>query len=261
MIQRPAPPSPKPIAGIRHMVAVASGKGGVGKSTVAANLAVTLAQAGYRTGLVDADIYGPSVARMMGLSGEPTYHDKKIVPPEAHGVKCMTMGILLDENAPAVWRGPMATKALAQLMLGTGWGELDILVLDLPPGTGDIHLSIAQNYKLSGAVIVSTPQEVALMDVKKAITMFEKVNIPVFGLVENMSYFIDPESGQYHHLFGEGNVQQVCDKLSLPLLATLPIDPAIAEGGDNGTPYTASHSDTTLAASYATLAQHIIEQL
>jgi len=216
--------NPKKIEGIKHIIAVASGKGGVGKSTVAVNLAVALVKEGYVTGLVDADIYGPSVARMMNLSGEPEVKEARMIPPENYGVKTMSMGLLLAEDAAVVWRGPMISKALQQLMMGANWGNLDFLVIDLPPGTGDIHLSIAQNFDVSGVVIVSTPQEVALLDVKKAIAMFAKVHVQVLGVVENMSYFDDPDTGKRNYIFGKGSVKKMASEQNLDILAEIPLN-------------------------------------
>lgn len=258
---RPAPPTPKPIPGVRHAIAVAAGKGGVGKSTVAVNLAVALAKLGHKVGLVDADIYGPSIARMMQLEGKPDIRDNKMVPPERYGVKCMSMALLLDENAPAVWRGPMATKALAQLVVGADWGELDYLVLDLPPGTGDIHLTIAQNFTLSGAVIVATPQEVALLDVRKAIGMFGKVGIPVLGVVENMSYFIDPNSGTKLYIFGQMGVKKMAEAHHIALLGEIPVEPLVSETSDSGEPITASHPDHAIAQAFMAIAKQVSDKL
>ena len=231
----PPPPTPKPLAGVKRIIAVASGKGGVGKSTIAVNLAVAFAKSGLKVGLVDADIYGPSLAKMLGLKEKPEVVDNQMIPPVRHGVKLMSMGLLLDENTPTVWRGPMVSKALAQLFRGAAWGELDILVVDMPPGTGDIHLSIAQNFEVSGVVIVSTPQEVALLDVKKAIGMFEKLHIPILGMIENMSYF--EVNKERHYPFGKEGAKKLSQQLGLPFLGELPIDSAISQGGDSGEPF------------------------
>ncbi len=234
---RPPPPTPKLLPNIKHVIAVASGKGGVGKSTVAVNIAVTLARTGHKVGLVDADIYGPSVPHMLNLKDKPEVKDNAMIPCEAYGVKAMSMGLLLDKDAPVVWRGPMATKALNQLIRGADWGNLDYLIIDLPPGTGDIHLSIVQNVILSGAVVVSTPQEVALLDVRKALGMFEKVSVPILGVVENMSYFQD-SSGIKHYMFGQGNITKLADELTIPVLAHIPIVQELAAASDQGEPLT-----------------------
>ena len=231
----PPPPTPKPLAGVKRIIAVASGKGGVGKSTVATNLAVAFAQKGLRVGLVDADIYGPSLAKMLGLKEKPEIVDNQMIPPMRHGVKLMSMGLLLDEKTPTVWRGPMVSKALSQLFRGAAWGELDLLIIDMPPGTGDIHLSIAQNFEVSGVVMVSTPQEVALLDVKKAIGMFEKLHIPILGMIENMSYF--EIAGTRHYPFGKEGAKNLSQKLGITFLGELPIDEAISQGGDKGEPF------------------------
>ncbi len=227
------PPSPKAIPGVKKIIAVASGKGGVGKSTIATHLALSLAGAGKKTGLVDADILGPSVAKMMGLSKEPEIRDNKMIPREKHGVKVLSMGLLMGENTPMVWRGPMVTKALHQLMLAADWGELDYLIMDLPPGTGDIQLSMAQNYKIDGVILVSTPQEVALLDVKKAAVMFMKVNIPIIGLLENMSYYEDG-AGEKIEIFGKGHCERFCRESGIKFLGQMPILPEISAGCDKG---------------------------
>lgn len=231
----PATPTPQPLAGIKHVIAVGSGKGGVGKSTVAVNIATALAQQNLSVGLVDADIHGPSVAYMMGVSGEPEVKNKQMLPPIAHGVKVMSMGLLLGENVPVVWRGPMVTKALHQLMRGADWGELDYLIIDLPPGTGDIHLSIAQNFEVDGVLMVTTPQSVAALDVKKAFEMLAKVSIPVIGLVENMSY-IEDDNGKRYHPFGSSKTASLAKDYHTDIWAEIPLREAISEESDKGQP-------------------------
>lgn len=255
------PPAPKSLAFVNHIIAVGSGKGGVGKSTVAVNIAVSLAKLGHSVGLVDADIYGPSVARMMNLKGEPKVKEGRMIPPENYGIKCMSMGLILKEDVPVVWRGPMVTKALQQLMLGADWGNLDYLVLDLPPGTGDIHLSIAQNFTISGAVMVSTPQDIALIDVKKAIGMFKKVGTPILGVVENMSYFIDPESGNRTSIFGKGGVKKMARKLKIDVLGEIPIKQEIAETSDKGRPFVISFEDDEITETYLSIARKIAKKV
>jgi len=229
------PPTPSPLAGVKKIILVGSGKGGVGKSYVAVNLAVALAKAGHKTGLVDADIHGPSVAKMLGISGEPLVEKNQIIPPEKYGIKVMSMGFLIGEEAPLVWRGPMISKALYQLLRAAKWGELDFLVIDMPPGTGDIHLSIAQNFTVDGAVIVTTPQEVAILDVKKCINMLKKVGIPILGIVENMSYFAD-SGGNKNYIFGVPKGKQLAKAVGTELLAEIPLDQKISELSDKGIP-------------------------
>lgn len=225
------------IPGIKHVVAVASGKGGVGKSTVAANLAVALEQTGARVGLCDCDIYGPSISLMFGTRERPTAtEENKIVPIEQYGLRLMSMGFLLDDTSPAILRGPMVTRYTQQFLRQVEWGELDYLVLDLPPGTGDIQLTIVQTVALSGAIIVTTPQEVALIDARKAATMFEKVNVPVLGLIENMSYFMSPSDGKRYDIFGSGGGEREARRLRVSLLGQIPIDIATREAGDRGIP-------------------------
>jgi ATP-binding protein involved in chromosome partitioning len=225
------------IPGIKHVFAVASGKGGVGKSTVAANLAVALEQTGARVGLCDCDIYGPSISLMFGTRERPTAtEENKIVPIEQYGLRLMSMGFLLDDTSPAILRGPMVTRYTQQFLRQVEWGELDYLVLDLPPGTGDIQLTIVQTVALSGAIIVTTPQEVALIDARKAATMFDKVNVPVLGLIENMSYFMSPSDGKRYDIFGSGGGEREARRLRVPLLGQIPIDIATREAGDRGIP-------------------------
>jgi ATP-binding protein involved in chromosome partitioning len=231
---------PQRLPGIKHVIAIASGKGGVGKSTVAANLAVALEQTKARVGLCDCDIYGPSISLMFGTRERPTATDEnKIIPIEQYNLKLMSMGFLLDDASPAILRGPMVTRYTQQFLRQVEWGELDYLVLDLPPGTGDIQLTIVQTVALSGAVIVTTPQEVALIDARKAATMFEKVNVPVLGLVENMSYFVSPSDNKRYDIFGTGGGEREAKRLRVPLLGQIPIDIATRESGDRGQPIVA----------------------
>jgi ATP-binding protein involved in chromosome partitioning len=272
---KPSPPKPiipdknkKTLHEIRHIIAVASGKGGVGKSTVAVNLAVALAQQGFKIGLLDADIYGPSVPKMTGTEGlQPLMQVKNelemIIPVERYGVKWMSIGYFISACKPLIWRGPMATNALKQLFSQVLWGALDILLIDLPPGTGDIHVSMTQEVTLSGAVIVTTPQAVALADVEKGVNMFlnEKVKVPVLGLVENMSWFTPEELPDHkYYIFGKGGGAHLAEKLQLPLLAQLPLVQGICENGDEGIPTalqknTASEAFCNLAAKMATILQ------
>jgi len=225
------------IPGVKKIIAVASGKGGVGKSTVAANLAVALRASGLRVGLCDCDLYGPSMGLMFGTDEQPMATDNnEIIPIEAHGLKIMSMAFLLSHDSPVVVRGPLATRYIQQFLRQTAWGELDVLVLDLPPGTGDIQLTIVQTVALDGALIVTTPQEVALIDARKAVNMFAKVNVRVLGIVENMSYFLCPSDGVRYNIFGTGGGEQEAARLKVPLLAQLPIDIPTREGGDKGNP-------------------------
>ena len=257
--QHPTPQQggPARITGVDRIIAVASGKGGVGKSTLASNLAVALARAGRRVGLLDADIYGPSQPRMMGVNRRPASPDgKTIIPLTAHGVTVMSIGFMLKEDEAVVWRGPMIMGALQQLITQVAWGELDILIVDLPPGTGDIQLTLCQRTHLTGAIVVSTPQDVALLDARKALDMFTKLKTPVLGLVENMSTYICPNCGHEAHIFGHGGVAAEARKLDLPFLGEIPLDLAIRVAGDEGTPIAAT--DGPIAAAYATLAARLV---
>src|SRR5713101_2391635 len=250
------------LPGIKHVIAVASGKGGVGKSTVAANLAVALEQAKARVGLCDCDIYGPSISLMFGTRERPTATDEnKIVPIEQYNLKLMSMGFLLDDASPAILRGPMVTRYTQQFLRQVDWGELDFLVLDLPPGTGDIQLTIVQTVALSGAIIVTTPQEVALIDARKAATMFDKVNVPVLGLIENMSYFTCPSDGKRYEIFGSGGGEREAKRLRVPLLGQIPIDIATRESGDRGMPIVAEDRGSAVAAEFDKIARRIRETL
>jgi ATP-binding protein involved in chromosome partitioning len=250
------------IEGIRHVIAVASGKGGVGKSTVAANLAVGLEKTDARVGLCDCDIYGPSISLMFGSRDRPmATEENRIVPIEQYGLKLMSMGFLLDDTSPAILRGPMVTRYTQQFLRQVEWGELDYLVLDLPPGTGDIQLTIVQTVALSGAILVTTPQEVALIDARKAATMFEKVNVPVLGLIENMSYFQSPSDGKRYDIFGSGGGEREAKRLRVPLLGQIPIDIATRESGDRGLPITAEGGDSPVAAEFMKIAARLRETL
>ena len=261
--QRPQPPRPAGTAGVTHFVAVASGKGGVGKSTVAANLAVALAQQGQRVGLLDADIYGPSVPLMFGVppSERPRVGpDKKIIPLERHGVKLLSMGFLMDEANAVIWRGPMVSSAVRQFLGDAAWGELDTLVLDLPPGTGDIQLTLVQTVPLTGAVVVSTPQEVALADARKAVAMFKNVQVPVLGIVENMAYFTPPDlPDRKYFLFGEAGAQKLAAELGVPVLGEIPIEQGTREAGDAGTPVLLAEPESLSARAFAAMGTAVAE--
>jgi len=250
------------IEGIKHVIAIASGKGGVGKSTVAANLAVALEKTGARVGLCDCDIYGPSISLMFGTRDRPTAtEENRIIPIEQYNLKLMSMGFLLDDSAPAILRGPMVTRYTQQFLRQVEWGELDYLVLDLPPGTGDIQLTIVQTVALAGAIIVTTPQEVALIDARKASTMFEKVNVPVLGLIENMSYFECPGDGKRYDIFGSGGGEREAKRLRVPLLGQVPIDIPTREAGDRGQPIVAEDPKSPAAKEFVKIAERICQAL
>jgi len=266
-----APPGQRPPAGLKpphvsHVIAVASGKGGVGKSTVAVNLAAALAMLGRRTGLLDADVYGPSVPRMTGLDDEPTVTpERKLVPLEGWGLKVMSIGLLVDEASPMIWRGPMASSALNQMLNDVAWGSeaepLDILVVDMPPGTGDIQLTLAQRVALSGAVVVSTPQEVALIDARRAVAMFEKTHIPILGVVENMAFFTDPSTGQPIEIFGRGGARAVAETLQAPFLGEIPIEVALRQACDAGRPFVVEHPESPAAQAFLSIAGAVAAHL
>jgi len=260
--QQPAGASALPqtaIPGVKHVIAVASGKGGVGKSTVAANLACALHAAGAAAGLCDCDLYGPSIGLMFGTSDRPfADEDNRIIPIERHNLKLMSMGFLLDDSAPAILRGPMVTKYTQQFLRQVNWEGLDYLVLDLPPGTGDIQLTIVQTVSLAGALIVTTPQEVALIDARKAASMFQKVNVPVLGIIENMSFFLCPSDGKRYDIFGSGGGQREADRLKVPLLGQVPIDIPTREAGDKGVPITIAEPDSAVARSFAEIARKLL---
>jgi ATP-binding protein involved in chromosome partitioning len=250
------------VPGVRSIVAVASGKGGVGKSTTAVNLALGLQAGGRSVGLLDADIYGPSAPRMMGISGKPTSRDGKVLQPmENYGVRCMSMGFLVAEDTPMIWRGPMVMSALQQMLRDVAWGELDILVVDMPPGTGDAQLTMAQQVPLTGAVIVSTPQDIALLDARKGLNMFRKVDVPVFGIVENMSYFICPNCGHRSEIFSHGGARREAERLGVDFLAEIPLDPVIRETSDAGQPIVITQPDSPHAKSYRALADRVWDKV
>ena len=251
-----------PAAGIRNVIAVGSGKGGVGKSTTAVNLALALQRLGARVGVLDADVYGPSVPAMLGLSGRPESPDNKSIEPmRAFGIEAMSIGLLVDQDTPMIWRGPMATSALTQLFNDTRWGDLDYLLIDLPPGTGDIQLTLAQKIPVAGAVVVTTPQEIATLDARKALKMFEKVNVPVLGIVENMAVHVCGNCGHAEHLFGQGGGQAMAAQYGVPLLGSLPLDLRIREQGDAGMPVVAAAPESAPALAYLAAAQAMAAQL
>ena len=246
------------LPGVRHIVAVASGKGGVGKSTVAVNLAVGLARRGKRVGLLDADIYGPSIPMMMGVDDQPSMDPAGILPFERHGVRFMSLGFLVPKDTAVIWRGPMVMKAIEQLLRDVLWGELDVLVVDLPPGTGDAQLTLSQKVRLSGAVIVTTPQDVALADAIKGIAMFRKVGVPVLGVVENMSFFLCPSCGTRTDVFGHGGGRRESERLEAPFLGEVPLHVAIRDGGDAGRPIVASDPTSPLTAAFLQIADRVL---
>lgn len=251
-----------PLAGVKNVIAVASGKGGVGKSTVAVNLALALAADGAAVGILDADIYGPSQPRMLGLTGKPTSKDgKHIEPMAAYGVKCMSIGFLIDAETPMVWRGPMVTQALVQLIRDTLWGELDYLIVDMPPGTGDIQLTLSQQVPVSGAVIVTTPQEIALLDARKGLKMFQKVEVNVLGVVENMSTHVCTNCGHEEHIFGAGGGESLAAQYQVPFLGSLPLELRIREQTDAGRPTVVAEPESTVAARYRDIARRATAQL
>lgn len=259
---RPAPPAKSPIKGVKHVVAVGSGKGGVGKSTCSVNLALSLAARGLKVGIVDADLYGPSIPKLLGIEGKPAMRDDGIFRPfEVHGIKAISIGPMLSGNQAVVWRGPMATSALRQLMRETDWGELDVLVVDLPPGTGDIQISLVQQVELAGAVIISTPQDLALIDAKKAMDMFSRVSIPILGIVENMSYFIAPDTGKRYDIFGHGGAKKAAADASVPFLGEVPLVMAIRESSDAGRPVTVADPAGAEAQAFAAIANQLAARL
>jgi len=258
---RPKMEPPKKVPGVARIIAVASGKGGVGKSTIASNLACALAAEGRRVGLLDADVYGPSQPRMLGISGRPSSPDGKLVEPKRnHGVTMMSMGLMTNDDQAVVWRGPMLMGALQQMMMQVLWGELDILVIDLPPGTGDVQLTLAQKYQLDGAIIVSTPQDVALIDARKAIDMFQRLDIPILGMIENMSTHICSNCGHEEHLFGHGGVVAEAEKLGVPLLAEVPLHLDVRLAGDSGLPVVVSQPDSSQGEAFRLVAKGLVDK-
>ncbi len=259
------PAKDKLLPGVKNTIAVASGKGGVGKSTVAVNLALSLAMDGAKVGLLDADVYGPSIPMMLGIKEQPLVKEingkQRIIPLENYGIKLMSIGFLVDENTPVIWRGAMATGALKQFMSDVEWGELDYLFYDLPPGTGDIQLTLAQTIPLTGVIIVTSPQAVSVIDARKGLKMFEKVNVPTLGLIENFSYFIAPDTGKRYNIFGEGGGKKLAEELNTDFLGAIPINPQIVEGGDNGKPLVAEYPDSEEAKIYRDIARNLAAEI
>jgi len=251
------------LEGVRFKIAVASGKGGVGKSTVSTNLSLALRGLGYSVGLLDADIYGPSQQMMLGIEGRPQIDDRdeKIIPMENHGVKTMSLGLITDPDTPVIWRGPMVMKALDQFLTDVKWGTLDFMIIDLPPGTGDAQLTLTQKVPLTGAVVVTTPQDVALIDARKGLAMFRKVNVPVLGIIENMSYFICRHCGQREEIFGHGGGKRTAEMLGVPFLGEVPIDPKVVIGGDTGEPIVVLDPESAAAKAFQELAVQIARQV
>jgi ATP-binding protein involved in chromosome partitioning len=252
------------IPGIRHIIAVASGKGGVGKSTTAVNLALAFRHLGLRTAVLDADVYGPSLPKLLGVTGRPKAADaegKLLLPMEAYGLKLMSMGFLVPEDTPMIWRGPMVMSALMQMMRDVAWGEIDIMVVDMPPGTGDAQLTLAQQTPLSGAIIVSTPQDLALIDARKGLAMFRKVSVPVLGIIENMSYFICPKCGERHEIFGHGGARAEAERLAVDFLGEIPLDADLRARSDSGKPIVATAPESPHTAIYVRIAERLWEGL
>ncbi len=258
-----AMPAKNGIPGVKSIIAVASGKGGVGKSTTAVNFALALSARGLKVGILDADIYGPSVPRLMGLSGDKpeVNEDRTLAPLENYGLKVMSIGFLVDEETPMIWRAPMAVSALTQMLRESAWGDLDVLVVDMPPGTGDVQLTMAQQVPLTGAVIVSTPQDLALLDARRGVAMFQKVEVPVLGIVENMAYFICPNYGTHHDIFGHGGAAQEARRIGVPFLGEVPLEMKIRETSDAGLPVVATEPTGPHAESYLAIADRVLDTL
>lgn len=260
--QRPGPPPKTPVPGIKHIIAVGSGKGGVGKSTCSVNIALALAGQGLKVGILDADLYGPSLPKLLGIEGKPAIRDDKIFKPfEVFGIKAMSIGPMLSGTQAVVWRGPMATSALRQLLRETDWGDLDVLIVDMPPGTGDIQISLVQQVVLTGAVIISTPQDLALIDAQKAIDMFRRTNVEVLGLVENMSYFVAPDTGNRYDIFGHGGAKTAAAALDIPFLGEIPLVMSIREGSDAGRPAIAADPDGAEAQAFRALVAPLVARI
>ncbi len=260
--QQPAPQPRETVApGIKSIIAIASGKGGVGKSTTTANLALALAAGGARVGILDADVYGPSMPRMLGITGRPATQGNILIPMENYGLKVMSMGFLVDEDTPMIWRGPMVMGALEQMLRDVEWGELDIMLIDMPPGTGDAQLTIAQKVPLAGAIIVSTPQDIALLDARRGLNMFRKVEVPVFGIIENMSTFFCPNCGHESHIFSHGGARQEAERLGVDFLGEIPLVIEIRETSDSGRPIVVSDSGSPHAKAYMAIAEQITAKL
>ncbi|MFK7739857.1 MAG: Mrp/NBP35 family ATP-binding protein [Planctomycetota bacterium] len=249
------------IPGVKNVIAVSSGKGGVGKSTVAVNLACALAKTGARVGILDADVYGPNVPLMLGIKGEPKVIDKRIVPFEAHGMQIISMGLLVAEDQAVIWRGPMLHSAVRQFLFDVAWDDVDYLVVDLPPGTGDAQLSLSQQAHLMGSIIVTTPQDVSVLDVKKAIRMFQTVNVPILGIVENMAWFTPPGTTERYHIFGEGGGKRIEEEFGVPILGQIPIEIAVREGGDRGAPIVISDPECDSARAITDLAGKLAQRV
>jgi len=258
-----APPGAvsRAIPGVKHIIAVGAGKGGVGKTTVSVNLAIALTKSGNRVGIIDADVYGPNVPMMLGISSQLESDGKKIVPAEKYGIRVVSMGFLADEKAPLIWRGPMLHGVVRQFLQDVRWGELDYLVVDMPPGTGDVALSLSQTVPVSGAVVVTTPQKVSLADSRRAVAMYEKLNIPTLGIIENMSYYVCPGCEQEADLFGKGGGVQIAEELNVPFLGQIPLCTPIRVGGDTGAPIVSVEPDSPGGQAFSQAAERTVEQL
>ncbi|WP_291267460.1 Mrp/NBP35 family ATP-binding protein [Gemmatimonas sp.] len=257
----PKVPDPVQYPNLGRIIAISSGKGGVGKSTVAVNLAISLAKAGKRVGIMDADIYGPNMPLMLGVDAAPAVRDEKIIPLEAHGIKVISLGFLIEKDQPAIWRGPIVMKIITQFLRDVNWGQLDYFLVDMPPGTGDAQLSLVQATQVHGAVVVTTPQQVAVGDALRGVKMFERTAVPVLGIVENMSYFENPETGKPIALFGSGGGERLAAECDLPLLGQVPIDPRIQEGGDTGRPIVSAEPESKAAKAFSAIADRVMQRV